>query len=331
MIRDFFFFGGLNSFRPFIFTINSGVDSTFTIRTNIVYVYNYNVKTSDGQVFTGITGNHTITFPSANTNYTVSITGTFPAIYTNNMGTLTKLLGVNQWGDVLFSSMDRAFYGCANFSFIPPTEVPNVSTGGSAYLTFSGTILNQDLRHLPFSKFNSIQNFISGNSFFDKNMSDIDLSGLVGALAIANAITNCSSFTNGGVRLRWDLLSKTLNFGTYPLVNTKVKEMEFVNANNLTWNTGLTSSGGGLTACEVFILGSYATSLDLSATSYNKLPSLTGTGMKEMLDKFDKTFAGTVKVYSAVYTRLDNYVISLGYTGVANYLTSTGNSWTVTF
>lgn len=126
-VRTTYFFGSYSSsVRPFIIQINSGADGTFTIPT-YGGGYNYDVKTSDGQTFTGVTGNLTINFPDANTLYDISISGDFPRIYFNNGAERLKLIDIKQWGDIEWTSMDRAFYGCSNTT-CTATDVPNFSS-----------------------------------------------------------------------------------------------------------------------------------------------------------------------------------------------------------
>lgn len=123
-VRTTYFFGSYSSVKkPFIIQINSGADSTFTIPTT-GGGYNYKVSTSDGQNFTGVTGNLTITFPDANTLYDISISGDFPRIYFNNGAERLKLIDIKQWGDIEWTSMQGAFYGCSNTT-CTATDAPN--------------------------------------------------------------------------------------------------------------------------------------------------------------------------------------------------------------
>ena len=87
--------------------------------------YNYNIVTSDGQEFTGLTGNHTITFANAG-DYDVSISGDFPLIYINNGVDKDKIIDIKQWGNIVWTNFLRAFYGCSNLvgSF---TDAPNLA------------------------------------------------------------------------------------------------------------------------------------------------------------------------------------------------------------
>ena len=57
------------------------------------------------------TDSHTITFPEPGI-YEVQASGTFPRIYFNNSGDKDKILTVEQWGGIAWTSMAFAFKGC---------------------------------------------------------------------------------------------------------------------------------------------------------------------------------------------------------------------------
>jgi hypothetical protein len=104
----------------FIITVKSDNAGTsganqFTIPTTSGG-YLYDIETSDGYTATGITGNHTITFPSGAGTYDVFISGDFPIIYFNNGGDKLKLLEVKNWGFYGNASVNyqNQFYGCLN-------------------------------------------------------------------------------------------------------------------------------------------------------------------------------------------------------------------------
>ncbi len=75
-------------------------------------------------------GSTVITFPVAGT-YKVYVTpgsGSFSRFNMNNMvNTRLKLLDVNQWGTIAWTSMENAFYGCSNLN-ITATDLPNLSS-----------------------------------------------------------------------------------------------------------------------------------------------------------------------------------------------------------
>jgi hypothetical protein len=109
----------------FIFTVktdNAGTSGTnqFTIPTSTVgntQAFLYNIETSDGQTITGLTGNHTITFPSAGT-YQIKINGSFPYMFFNNGGDRLKMIDISNFGIYALgaTSQLRAFRGCNNMT-----------------------------------------------------------------------------------------------------------------------------------------------------------------------------------------------------------------------
>lgn len=54
-------------------------------------------------------------YPSSGT-YQISIIGQFPRIYFNNSGDRQKVLSIDSWGSIIWSSMSRAFLGCVNLT-----------------------------------------------------------------------------------------------------------------------------------------------------------------------------------------------------------------------
>ncbi len=128
--------------RPFVTTWktdNPGTsnDNQITIPTFSGETYNYNVDWGDGSSSLSVTGEITHTYNSLGT-YTVSITGNFPRIYFNNNGEGSdnvgvpiegdkdKIIAIDQWGDILWNSMSRAFYGCSNL-VLNTNDIPNLT------------------------------------------------------------------------------------------------------------------------------------------------------------------------------------------------------------
>ena len=113
--------GGVD--ERFIITVktdNAGTSASnqFTIPTSttgITEAFLYDIETSDGQTITGVTGDTTITFPSAG-EYDVKISGSFPYMYFNNGGDKLKLLDIKNFGIYALgsTSQDTAFRGCSN-------------------------------------------------------------------------------------------------------------------------------------------------------------------------------------------------------------------------
>ena len=140
--------------------------------------YNYNITTSDGQTFTSVSGNQTITFASAG-DYDVSISGDFPRIYINNSRSQKlKLIDIKQWGNIVWSSFASAFYGCSNLtgSF---TDAPNLTNVTSLYLTFTGAInFNGDVSSWNTSNVTNMFGTFYIASSFNKPLNNWDVSNV---------------------------------------------------------------------------------------------------------------------------------------------------------
>ena len=124
----------IESFIPFITTWktdNSGVSESnqITIPTFPGETYNYNVEWGDGSNSTNISGDITHTYEIPGT-YTVSITGDFPRIFFDGSRSVpkdfSKLISIDQWGDLKWSSMESAFDGCV-FLNMEAEDAPDLS------------------------------------------------------------------------------------------------------------------------------------------------------------------------------------------------------------
>jgi surface protein len=108
--------------------------------------YNYNVDWNNDGVFDqfGITGNVTHDFGVAGT-YTIRINGDFPRIYFNNTGDRLKILSVNQWGNISWTSMSYAFAGASNLN-INASDTPNLAlVTDMSYMFSNATVFNADI------------------------------------------------------------------------------------------------------------------------------------------------------------------------------------------
>ena len=106
--------------------------------------YNYSVDWGDGNTNTGVTGDITHTYAVPGT-YTVRINGAFPRIYFFNSGQEEKILSVEQWGDIAWTTMVLAFFNCVNLE-INALDAPDLSNVISMNSMFRGAgITNPDL------------------------------------------------------------------------------------------------------------------------------------------------------------------------------------------
>ncbi|MDB4293532.1 BspA family leucine-rich repeat surface protein, partial [Maribacter sp.] len=163
-----------DSQRPFITTWktdNTGFNyNQITIPTFSGENYNYLVDWGDGAVNTNVTGNITHTYAVPGT-YQVSISGDFPRIYFNDhsaeIPSTNKIIEVVQWGDIKWTSMERAFYGTSNLE-ITAEDVPNLSDVNSLQRMFqnSGLVGNESLNQWDVSNITDMFFvFIGANNF----------------------------------------------------------------------------------------------------------------------------------------------------------------------
>jgi surface protein len=144
----------VQAFQSFEFTIQVSAGDTFTIPTTgsgYSYKVNWGQSTNNyttnfvGQGNTPIGANYTgsATSPAYSTSgtYTIQIglTGdTFPRIYFNNSGDKAKMRNVTSWGEILWTSFDKAFYGCTDLG-LTATNSPNLSNCSSLMSAFEST------------------------------------------------------------------------------------------------------------------------------------------------------------------------------------------------
>ncbi len=165
--------------------------------------YSYTVDWGDSSTSTAQTGNATHSYATAGT-YTVKITGTFPRIYFNFSGDKLKIKTIEQWGTNVWSSMNRAFYGCANLTS-NATDVPDLSgvTDMSAMFAvasaFNGNIGGWDV-----SSVTNMKSMFSGATAFNGNISSWNVSSVTNMFAMFNG----ASAFNGNIS-GWNVSSVT--------------------------------------------------------------------------------------------------------------------------
>ncbi len=130
--------------RPFITTWSiTNSDKSLEIPTT-GGGYNYTIDWGDGIINTEQTGNAFHTYDSAG-NYAVSISGDFPRIYLYNSDSADKLITVDQWGDIKWTSMYRAFYDTDNMNVVA-TDVPDLSrVTDMRYMFYEADSFNGDI------------------------------------------------------------------------------------------------------------------------------------------------------------------------------------------
>ncbi len=186
---------------PFITTWQTTTSSESITIPTTGSGYNYEVDWGDGTVVTGYTGNASHTYATAGT-HTLAISGDFPRIYFNNGAEgqqKTKIKSIEQWGDIAWTSMANAFYGCTSIVY-NATDAPDLSMVTDLSVAFASMSFNADLSNWDVS---TIQNmtYTFGFGSFTGNISNWDVSNVTDMTGMFQA----SSF-NGDVS-QWDVSS----------------------------------------------------------------------------------------------------------------------------
>ena len=230
--------------------------------------YNYNITTSDGQTFNGVTGSQTITFATAG-DYDVSISGDFPRIYINNNATnRVKLIDIKQWGNIVWSSFQSAFYGCSNLtgSFADAPNLTNVTTLERAF--YQCSLFNQNIGSWDVSNVTNMNRTFFQAFAFNQPIGNWDVSN------VTNMNRTLFQNTNFNQSLNWDVSSATdmsvllsgatLSTANYDatLINLESKlQATYPNGNGYTANISTSFgtskyTGGGVAAAAHASLGS---------------------------------------------------------------------------
>lgn len=134
--------------RPFITTWktdNPGISDDNQIRIPTEGTgYNYTINWGDGETYTNVQGDtvHTYAAPG---EYEVQISGDFPRIFFERAGDAEKLIAINQWGDISWTSMNKAFDGCKNMQGLA-TDAPDLTLVKDISNMFAATdVFDQDL------------------------------------------------------------------------------------------------------------------------------------------------------------------------------------------
>jgi surface protein len=187
--------------------------------------YNYTVDWGDGNMDTGVTGNITHTYASAGT-YQVSISGTFPRIFFDNGGDKEKIISIDQWGNIQWTSMLRAFFGCSNLVG-NASDIPDLSMVTEMNSMFNGSSFNQDIGNWDLSNVQNIAYMFANNAVFNQDISGWNVSNVTDMTRVFRFATSfnqdLSSWNVGMVismeRMFGDATSFDQNLGNWNVSN----------------------------------------------------------------------------------------------------------------
>ncbi|MEE1963451.1 BspA family leucine-rich repeat surface protein [Allomuricauda taeanensis] len=164
--------------QPFITTWKTDapgslLNNTIRIATLPGEHYYYDVDWGDGYISEGYSGSTNHTYSESGT-YTIKISGNFPGIVFNGNNYGSKLISIDQWGDLDWVTMKDAFVGCTNLDILA-TDVPDLSNVkdmsrmffNCSKLNGNDSIGNWDTGHVT-----DMNNMFKGAQSFNQNISN---------------------------------------------------------------------------------------------------------------------------------------------------------------
>ncbi|NAS13339.1 BspA family leucine-rich repeat surface protein, partial [Poritiphilus flavus] len=104
--------------------------------------------------------------------------GTLTAIQFNNTGDKEKLLSVDQWGSISWSSMQNAFYGCSNME-VKATDAPDLSGVSSTDKMFGyASSFNADISSWNTANITDMNMMFWNATAFDQDISSWNTSSV---------------------------------------------------------------------------------------------------------------------------------------------------------
>lgn len=172
--------------------------------------YNYTVDWGDGNVESGFTGDASHNYANPG-QHQIRITGDFPRIFFNNGfngGGISrdKILTIDSWGDIVWTSMSGAFFGCSNLT-VPALDAPDLSQVTDMSYMFGVADALVDIPAANQWVVSSIENMtgvFAGADLFNGNLSNWDV-GNVSNLSLM--FSDCPAF-NGDIS-SWNVSSAT--------------------------------------------------------------------------------------------------------------------------
>tara|TARA_R110000764_G_scaffold197980_1_gene283221 strand:+ start:19 stop:801 length:783 start_codon:yes stop_codon:yes gene_type:complete len=178
----------------------------------------YDVTTDDGYSATGLTGAHTITFPTGTGTHNVTITGDFPSMKNSNGNDKSKLLTIDNLGPYGGGSTSqvRAFSGCDNLvwnaldsgDFSGVTSFGRFMSFASSLTTFPNIDLSSStsfnnmfsdasiLTTFPANMFDNCTATNYANAFFNTNLTTQSIDNILVSI-VASGVSG-GSFTQSG-------------------------------------------------------------------------------------------------------------------------------------
>ncbi|MFN3188321.1 MAG: BspA family leucine-rich repeat surface protein [Candidatus Paceibacteria bacterium] len=139
------------------------------------HIYWENTASSTMTGATTVSNATTLTFPEPGI-YRVEIAGAFTRIRFNNGGDRQKILTVEQWGDIAWSSMREVFFGASNLR-VPATDAPDLSGVTDMRAMFRGaTAFNDPVDHWDVSTIEDMHSLFRDATSFNQPLNNWNVS-----------------------------------------------------------------------------------------------------------------------------------------------------------
>ncbi len=137
----------------------------------------YTVDWGDGIISDSVSGDQDHLYDEPG-DHQVSISGDFTHIFLNGMSNAKKLLSIDQWGAIQWSSMESSFNGASNMVY-RATDTPDLlAVRNMSYMFHKASSLNGDLSGWDVSGVTDMSDMFSEARSFNSDLSGWDVSGV---------------------------------------------------------------------------------------------------------------------------------------------------------
>jgi surface protein len=137
----------------------------------------YTVDWGDGTISDDVSGDQDHVYDEPG-DYHVSISGDLTRIFLNDMSNAQKLLSIDQWGTIQWSSMESSFSGASNMVY-HATDTPDLSAVRSmSHMFYEASLLNGDLSGWDVSGVTDMSYMFNEARSFNSDLSGWDVSGV---------------------------------------------------------------------------------------------------------------------------------------------------------
>ncbi|RIV43142.1 BspA family leucine-rich repeat surface protein [Flagellimonas pelagia] len=245
--------------------------------------YNYDVDWDNDGTFDdfGITGDAAHDYGTTGT-YTIRIRGSFPRIYIkDNNSAKDKIISVEQWGDIQWTSMSGAFQGAVNL-VINATDIPDLSSVNDMSFMFrDAASFNQDISNWDVGNVTNMQYLFSNAVRFNQPLADWNVENVVN---MRYMFSNASSF-NQNIN-NWNVANVTNMEGMFGF-DDPTDPFDLIQPDDIGFNQPLNDwNVGQVTNMKKMFLGAINFNLPLGDWNVSNV-----TNMEEMFrdaDSFDQ-------------------------------------------